>query len=134
MNNSICYTTPTHYNARPSTHLREMTLLRLPSSLPSSVAWFSLQTHHNQPPLSSCTIACYKGAVDGGRDGMKGMESGGLKIHRQILQMTTVEVTICTEVMHDTCNKINDFHKLGQKVWNSYSYSGAQVMFGSSEH
>ena len=72
--------------------------------------------------------------MDGGRDGMKGMETGGLKIHRQILQMTTVEVTICTEVMLDTCNKINDFHKLGQKVWNSYSYSGAQVMFGSSEH
>ena len=65
---------------------------------------------------------------------MKGTETGGLKIHRQILKMTTVEVTICTDVMLDICNKINDFHKLGQKVWNSYSYSGAQVMFGSSEH
>ena len=44
MNNSICFTTSTHYNARPSTHLREMTLLSFPSSLPSSVAWSSLQT------------------------------------------------------------------------------------------
>ena len=40
--------------------------------------------------------------------------------------------------MHNTRNKTAEFHKelhhskIGQKVWKSYSYSGAQVMFGTS--
>ena len=53
--------------------------------------------------------------MDEGGDGMKGMETGGLKIQRQNLQITTVEVIICKEirqkVMHDTRNKTTDFHK-----------------------
>ena len=51
MNNSICYTTSTHYNARASTHLREMTLFKFPifTAIISSmvlIADFIITNHH----------------------------------------------------------------------------------------
>ena len=73
MYNSKLFTqAPKHYNARQlSTHqifaaiIRSMVITADPSC---------------QPPLSSCAIACYRGAADRGEDGMKGMESCGKKI------------------------------------------------------
>ena len=73
MYNSKLFTqAPKHYNARQlSTHLI------FTANLSSMVITADPSC---QPPLSSCAIACYRGAADGGGDGVKGMESCGNKI------------------------------------------------------
>ena len=65
-------TAPKHYNARQlSTHL-------IFAAIISSMVITADPSH--QPPLSSCAITCYRGATDGGGDGMKGVGSGGKEI------------------------------------------------------
>ena len=62
-------TAPKHYNARQlSTHL-------IFAAIISSMVITADPSH--QPPLSSCAITCYRGAADGGGDGVKGVGSSG---------------------------------------------------------
>ena len=87
-------TAPKHYNARQLiTHL-------IFTAIISSMVITADPSY--QPPLSSRTIACYRGAVDGGRDGMTGMESGG---KNSVNDRFIGQNSFCKEVMHDTCNQ-----------------------------
>ena len=65
-------TAPKHYNARQlSTHL-------IFAAIISSMVITADPLH--QPPLSSCAITCYRGAADGGGDGVKRVGSGGKEL------------------------------------------------------
>ena len=107
------YAAPTHYKVRPSTHLREM-ILSLPSSLPSSVAWSSLQTHRTN---HHCPHAPLHATEEQWTEGEMGWK--------------TLCMILATKLMSSTKNDI--IQRLDKRcMWNSYSYSGAPVMFKSS--
>ena len=89
-NSKIFYTVPKDYNARQlSTHL-------IFTAIITSMVITADPSH--QPPLSSCIIACYRGAVDGGRWDER---NEGRWQRYSVKDNLTVQNSICKKVMHD---------------------------------